>query len=166
MPKYFRSPEYVIIFKKEFFTKVFWVESFHLWKSLIWLKVEQSPSSHQKNSITKNHLTETASFTRGEKSPNHQKRRHSKSLDPSIYSKGPSVLPKLTFPRSAPSHLLLTTELKKLYPGLCFILLLPSNLQFLKAWTYEGRGNACPSKHFTMNCTVMSVSESHAHLFR
>lgn len=120
VPKYFRSPEYVIIFKKEFFTKVFWVESFHFWKSLIWLKVEQSPSSHQKNSITKNHLTETASFTRSEKSPYHQKRCHSKSLDSSIYSEGPFVLPKLTFPRGAPSHLLLTTDLKKLYPGLRF----------------------------------------------
>lgn len=144
--------------KKNSLQKYFELRVFTFGKSLIWLKVEQSPSSHQELNCKKSPYWETASFTRSEKSPYHQKRHHHKSLDSSIYSKGPFDLPKLMFPRSAPSH-----NLKKFYPGLFPILLLQSTLQFLKPWTYEGRGNACPP-NISPWTALYSVSESHAHL--
>lgn len=134
---------------KKFFTKVF-VNSFRFLKSLICLKVEQPPSSHQKNSVSKTHLTETAPYYQNwEVSPPHKGDTITNLWTLPFILRVHLSFHKVDFLQKCPfptySLPLNWRKLQILSMTLLHIFLLQSNLQLLEAWLYEGRGNALPS---------------------
>lgn len=148
---------------KKFFTKVFWAKSFHFWKSLIYLPKSRAVSLFPPKELNYQKITllrQTVSYD-----------QKWEASTPRIfalfsYSKSPLAIPRSWLsPEASLPHLFLTIKLEKASNSICSTYFC-YNLIFSSSRPEAMKKELLFLPHiFTMNCTVLSVSESHANLW-